>query len=500
VSIPTIPDLLEKFAGEGLTFDDVSLVTNYADFLPDDSDVSSNFSRGISLNIPFVSAAMDTVTESQMAIAMALNGGVGVIHKNLSAARQAEEVRRVKSYLNGLIEQPLTFCPEATVAELLAEKDQRKLSFTGFPIADDDGTLRGIFTARDLKFVGDNSKKIKDVMTAEVITAPIGTTLMQAYELMVSNRVGKLPIVDKNGKLAGLYSFHDVKSLVENDEPAVNRDAHHKLRVAAAVSPYDYDRCDLLIEAGVDALVIDTAHGHSKGVVETVQALKKCGGDYDVIAGNVGTEEGGRALVEAGADAVKVGIGPGSICTTRVVCGVGIPQLTAIYETSKGVQGEVPIIADGGIKFSGDVPKALAVGASCVMMGSALAGTAQSPGEKILHQGRTYVVYRGMGSVEAMKKGKGSRERYGHKDVDSENKLVPQGIEGLVQYRGDVENVLTQYVGGVRFSLGYCGSRNLAELRQKAKFVRVTNAGLLESHPHDVKIIKDAPNYRSGRE
>ena len=495
---PHVEALMARFPYEGLTFDDVSLVTQYADFLPEEATVESRFSRNIRVFIPFVSAAMDTVTEGEMAIAMALAGGIGVIHKNLDEERQAEEVRRVKTYLNGLIEHPITYPHDISLAQLLDEKQRRNYKFTGFPIVDHDRKLVGILTARDIKFVSDTHVPVSKVMTTKLITAPVGTTLGEAFAIMCRERVGKLPIVDAQQRLAGLYSYHDVKSLSENIDPTINRDEHFKLRAAAAISPYDFGRVEKLVAAGVDAVVVDTAHGFSKGVVETVGMLKNQYTGIDVVAGNVASSEAGLALLKAGADGIKVGVGPGSICTTRVVCGVGIPQLTAIYETYKAVGGEVPIIADGGIKYSGDVPKAIAVGGDVVMMGSVLAGTQESPGEKILHQGRTYVVYRGMGSLEAMERGKGSRERYGQGNVQDKSKLIPQGIEGLVQYRGLVQDVLTQFVGGLRFSLGYCGARHLQQLRETAKFARISSAGLREAHPHDVKIVKDAPNYSPG--
>lgn len=494
----SVADFMSSFTGEGLTFDDVSLYTRYADFQPQECCVRSRFSRRLELNVPFASAAMDTVTEAPMAIAMAMAGGIGVIHKNLTPERQAEEVRRVKRYLNGLIEKPVAFPRDVKVAALLEDKKQKKFKFTGFPIVDDRGRLCGILTARDIKFLSDMDVVVSEVMTAEVITAPQGTTLTEAFDIMVRNKVGKLPIVREDGTLAGLYSFHDVKSLIENIEPNINRDEHHKLRVAAAVSPGDLARAGLLAEAGVDALVIDTAHGFTKGVIDTVREVKRAFPTIDAVAGNIASGEAARVLVDAGADAVKVGVGPGSICTTRVVCGVGIPQLTALHEVRQEIGDAVPIIADGGIKHSGDIPKAIAVGGSAVMMGSVLAGTTESPGEKILHHGRTYVVYRGMGSMEAMKAGQGSRERYSQGEVDDDAKLVPQGIEGLVQYRGSVEYVLNQFTGGLRFSLGYCGARDLDELRQKARFIRVSTAGLREAHPHDVRVTKDAPNYSTG--
>jgi IMP dehydrogenase len=355
----------------------------------------------------------------------------------------------------------------------------------------------GILTARDVKFLTDYSVNVEDVMTRDPIVGGPDTTMTEAFDTMLRHRIGKLPIVDAERRLLGLYSFHDVRTLMENMEPQFNRDAQHQLRVAAAVGPHDEERIEALVRAGVDALVIDTAHGHSKGVIDTLRMLKREHADVDVVAGNVGTGEGARALMDAGADAVKVGIGPGSICTTRIVAGVGIPQLTAIYEASRAVEGHIPVVADGGIAYSGDVPKALAVGACCVMMGSALAGTEECPGERILHQGRTYVIYRGMGSLDAMKAGRGSRERYSQGDVEDTEKLVPQGIEGMIPYRGPVEDVLHQYAGGLRFALGYCGVRTVPDLQQRARLFKVSAAGRHESHPHDVKVVKDAPNYRA---
>ncbi len=491
-----IDNFMKSFEYTGLTFDDVSLVTRYADFLPNEADVSTKFSRRITLNVPFVSAAMDTVTESKMAISMAIFGGIGVIHRNLEIERQADEVRVVKNYLHGLISDPVVFHPEQTVAEMLSEKEKRKYSFCGFPITESDGKLIGIITSRDIKFLTDYNVKLKSVMSSNLITAPEVSTLNDAFQIMVKNKIGKLPIIDREGHLTGLYSFHDVKTLIENNEPNYNRDKEHRLRVAAAIGTYDEERAEALFQAKCDAIVIDTAHGHSKGVIETVKLLKgKYGDKIDVVAGNIATSEAAKDLLDAGADALKIGIGPGSICTTRVVAGVGVPQLTAIYNSYKVVGEEVPLISDGGIRQSGDVGKILATGASSVMMGSVLAGTKESPGEKIWHQGRTYVVYRGMGSLEAMKSSMSSRERYGQSDVDDENKIVPQGIEGMVLYRGEAQDVIFQFVGGLRYTLGYCGTRNIGELRKNARFVRVTSAGLREAHPHDVKIIKDAPNY-----
>lgn len=493
---PVLDAFMARQGDLGLTFDDVSLETQYADFLPAEADITSRFSRNISLNVPFVSAAMDTVTESEMAIAVASLGGIGVVHKNLAPREQAAEVARVKHYLHGLITSPIVFRSGMLVSEVLEEKARNKYQFTGFPIIGDNDCLVGILSSRDLKFLTDYDVPVSEVMSHDPIVGTRETTMREAFETMLRNKVGKLPIVDEEHRLLGLYSFHDVRTLIENVEPAYNRDARHRLRVAAAISPFDEERTEVLVEADVDALVVDTAHGHSKGVIETVRQLKKTYPRLDVVAGNVGTGEGARALLEAGADAVKVGIGPGSICTTRIVAGVGIPQLTALYRAAQAVQGEIPIIADGGITYSGDVAKALATGAGCVMMGSVLAGTDESPGERILHQGRTYVLYRGMGSLDAMKSGQGSRERYNQPDVEPD-RLVPQGIEGMIAYRGRVADVLHQYAGGLRFSLGYCGARTVCEFQAKARFVRVTAAGRHEAHPHDVKVVKDAPNYRA---
>ncbi|QSH42593.1 IMP dehydrogenase [Lentisphaerota bacterium] len=487
---------MEAFKFEGLTFDDISLVTQYADFLPDDANVASRFTRNVSLNIPFISAAMDTVTESKMAIEMARLGGLGVIHKNLSVERQAEEVWNVKTYLNGIIKTPVTFHQDLTVSEMLEIKRAKKYSFSGFPIIDNDDKLVGLLTARDIKFLTNYNVRIRDVMSKSPITARHGTNMQSAYKLMIKEKVGKMPTVDKNGRLTGLYSFHDVKGLIDNENPDYNRDSDHQLRAAAGVGPYDEERIEALINAGVDVLVVDTAHGDSKGVIDTVALVKKTYGDkVDVVGGNVATAEASKSLADAGADAIKVGIGPGSICTTRVVAGVGVPQVTAVYEVRKAAPADIPVIADGGIKQSGDVAKAMSVGAESVMMGSALAGTSESTGEITLHHGRRYVIYRGMGSLEAMKNGKASRERYGQSDVDDEKKLVPQGIEGLVPFRGPVRDVIHQFIGGLKYSFGYCGARTMDEFRAKARMIRVSPAGLREAHPHDVTMLKDAPNY-----
>lgn len=492
---PDLDGFMEQFPREGLTFDDVSLVTRYADFLPQETVIESRLTSRTDVHIPFVSAAMDTVTESDMAIEMAMLGGIGVIHKNLSAEEQARQVGTVKHHLHGLILNPVAFHAGDTIQTILDEKEESGFTFCGFPILDDQDKLVGILTASDIKFCRDTRTKVDDVMTRKLITASPGTSLQEAYEMMIEHRVGKLPLLE-DGKLAGLYSFTDAKTLIENAAPLYNRDAKYRLRVAAAVGPYDYERVALLADADVDVVVVDSAHGHTKGIIEMVRWLAANHADIDVIAGNVATPDGALALRDAGAHAVKVGIGPGSICTTRVVCGVGVPQITAIHDTARALEGSLPVIADGGVRNSGDVPKALAAGADTVMLGSILAGTEESPGEKIIHQGRQYVVYRGMGSVAAMREGQGSRERY-NQDSQGHDDLVPQGIEGIVPYAGSVRKVMTQYCGGLRSALGYSGCRSIGELQEKGRFVRVTLAGLNEAHPHDVKIMREAPNYRS---
>ena len=488
---------MKQFQYEGLTFDDLSLVTQYADFLPDATSLETRLTSRISINIPFVSAAMDTVTEAPMAVAMAMLGGIGVIHKNLSPEAQADQVSRVKHHLNGLIHSPVTFRVGQTISEILAIREEKHYSFSGFPVLDNDGRVVGVLTSKDIAYAEDVHSKVEEVMTNKVITAPEGTTLEEAYKLMRHNKKGKLPLVDKDGKLAGLYSFTDVHNLVENNQPMVNRDSQYRLRVAAAVSGgSDYERVEMLAKEDVDIVVVDSAHGHSRGIIDMVQWITKHYPHIDIIAGNVATAEGAVALRDAGAHAIKVGIGPGSICTTRVVCGVGVPQISAVYNASKALEGSVPVISDGGVRNSGDVPKALVAGAESVMLGSVLAATEESPGEKIIHEGRHYVVYRGMGSMAAMIAGKGSRERYAQTNTDPED-LVPQGIEGIVPYAGSVKKVMVQFCGGLRSSLGYCGAHNIAELRETGKMVRVSAAGVREAHPHDIKIMREAPNYRS---
>ena len=488
-----IAEFMETFPHEGLTFDDVSLVTRYADFLPGEANIASKFTKNIDLKIPFISAAMDTVTEARMAISMAMLGGIGVIHKNLSPEEQGRHVARVKHHLNGLISSPITFNINDTLETVAIRRVEKGYSFSGFPILDDAGRLVGILTSKDIRFSPSKTARVSEVMTSEVITAPVGTNLQEAYDLMQRHKIGKLPLVDADGRLVGLYSYSDVRQLVENEAPLFNRDEQYRLRAAAAVGPGDYERAEFLRENEVDVLVVDTAHGHSKGVLDMVAWVKSKFPEIDVIGGNIATGEAALALRDAGADAVKVGIGPGSICTTRIVAGVGIPQISAIYAASSALKGSIPVIADGGIRNSGDIAKALVAGADSVMMGSVLAGTEESPGEKIIFEGRQFVIYRGMGSLDAMKSRAGSRQRYGLGDDDD---LVPQGIEGMVPYSGTVHKVLKQYCGGLQASLGYCGTRTVEELKAQGRFVRVSPAGVTEAHAHDIKITKEAPNYR----
>ena len=490
---------MKAFPFEGLTYDDVTLVTQYADFLPDDASLETRLTSRITMKIPFVSAAMDTVTESPMAIAMALAGGIGCIHKNLEEDDQAREVAKVKNYLNGLIASPVCFHQDDDISFLRSEKRRMGLKFNGFPVLDDKDRLVGMITSSDMRFAPMDAMKLRDVMQPAPITAKPGTSLKKAYDLMRAAKVGKLPLVDKAGRVVGLYSFTDVQRLVENQNPTYNCDSKFRLRVSASVSGGrgDLTRMEKLADAGVDVVVVDSAHGHSKGIMDMTKYIARHYPKIDVIAGNIATGEAAVALAKCGAHAVKVGIGPGSICTTRVVCGVGIPQLTAVYNAAKALRGTgVAVIADGGIKLSGDVPKALAAGADSVMLGSVLAGTEESPGEKIYQNGRQYVVYRGMGSMAALKNGKGSRARY-FQDNESEDDLVPQGIEGMVPYSGRVKSIMTQFCGGLRASLGYCGARTIRELQEKGRFYRVTANGLKEARPHDITITKEAPNYRA---
>ena len=490
---------MKAFPYEGLTYDDVTLVTQYADFLPDDASIETKLTSRTTMKIPFVSAAMDTVTEAPMAIAMALAGGIGVIHKNLEEDDQAREVAKVKSHLNGLIATPVCFHENDDISFLRSEKRRMGLKFNGFPVLDDQERLVGMITTSDMRFAPMDAMKLREVMQKAPITSAPGTSLKKAYDLMRAAKVGKLPRVDRDGRVVGLYSFTDVQRLVENKNPSYNCDDKYRLRVSASVSggKGDLTRMEKLADAGVDVVVVDSAHGHSKGIMDMTKYIVRHYPKIDVIAGNIATGEAALALAKCGAHAVKVGIGPGSICTTRVVCGVGIPQLTAVYNAAKALRGtDVAVIADGGIKLSGDVPKAIAAGADSVMLGSVLAGTEESPGEKIYSNGRQYVVYRGMGSMAALKNGKGSRARY-FQDNEADEDLVPQGIEGMVPYSGRVKSIMTQFCGGLRASLGYCGARSIAELQRKGRFYRVTAAGLKEARPHDITITKEAPNYRT---
>ena len=477
--------------GFGLTFDDVLLVPRHSALHPRVVDVSSRFCRGITLNVPLVSAAMDTVTESEMAIAMARSGGIGVIHKNMSVDRQAAEVDRVKRSESGMILNPITLGPDRPIAE--AHQLMQRFRISGVPIVDDRGRLVGIITNRDLQFERRMDRPIREAMTREhLVTAPVGTTLDAAERILGEHRIEKLPVVDDDGILRGLITVKDI--FKRRDYPAANKDQHGRLRVAAAlgVGPDTMARAKALVDAGVDALVVDSAHGHSDGVLQTVAELRDAFPEAQLVGGNIATRAGAEALVERGVDAVKVGIGPGSICTTRVVTGVGVPQITAIIDAVSGAGG-IPVIADGGVKYSGDAVKALACGAECVMMGSMLAGTEESPGESFLLEGRRFKMIRGMGSLSAMQDG--SADRYFQEGEISPLKLVPEGIEGRVPYRGPVGDVLFQMVGGIRSGMGYCGVGTIRELQTESEFVQITSAGLRESHPHDVVVTREAPNY-----
>ena len=489
--------LPEKFAKEGLTFDDVLLVPAESSVLPNDVSTAARLTRTIVLELPVVSAAMDTVTEARMAIAIAREGGMGIVHRNLSIAAQVEEVDKVKRSESGMIVEPVTLPPDALVADALALIERYHIS--GVPITDDGGRLVGILTNRDLRFQREVSLPVSDLMTArDLVTAPVGTTLGEAEQLLHRHRIEKLPIVDENGVLRGLITVKDIQKRVEF--PQATKDAQGRLRVGAAVGvgPDALERAEALIGAGADVLVVDTAHGHSAGVVEMVSRIARLSGEFEVIAGNIATAEAAEALVDAGADAVKVGIGPSGICTTRVVAGVGVPQVSAIYDVAEfASRQDVPVIADGGITSSGDVAKAIAAGADTVMVGGMLAGTDETPGEVVFVQGERFKEYRGMGSLGAMKARGFSKDRYFQGDVEDVEKLVPEGIEGRVAYKGPVAGVLHQLVGGLRQAMGYCGAPTIEAL-QEARFVRITGAGLRESHPHDVTITKDAPNYRRG--
>jgi IMP dehydrogenase len=477
--------------GIALTFDDVLLVPRHSSVHPRDVSIVSRFTRTIPLNIPFVAAAMDTVTEADMAIAMARSGGIGVLHKNMSIDRQAAEVDRVKRSESGMIMNPITLGADRPLRE--AHGLMRRFRISGVPIVDGEGRLIGIITNRDLQFERNLDQPIRDAMTKDhLVTAPVGTTLDEAERILAKHRIEKLPVVDSEGVLRGLITVKDI--FKRREHPDANKDQHGRLRVAAALGtgPEAHTRAAALVQSGVDVLVIDSAHGHSDGVLMTVDAIRQGFPDVQLVAGNVATEEGARELVRRGVDAVKVGIGPGSICTTRVVTGVGVPQITAVMDAVRGA-GDVPIVADGGIKYSGDIVKALASGASCVMMGSMLAGTEESPGESVLAEGRRFKMIRGMGSLSAMQDG--SADRYFQDGEMSPSKLVPEGIEGRVPYRGPVGDVLFQMVGGLRSGMGYCGVADIASLQRDVEMVQITTAGLRESHPHDVTITREAPNY-----
>ena len=481
----------ERILGEALTFDDVLLQPRHSTVHPKDTSVRTQLTRAIHLNIPLISAAMDTVTESRMAIAMAREGGIGIIHKNMPVDRQASEVDRVKRSESGMILNPITLAPDALLRE--ATQLMAEFSISGVPIVDDDERLVGIITNRDLQFVTELDQPIREVMTRdELVTAPVGTSLEEAERILHEHRIEKLPVVDDDGTLRGLITVKDI--FKRRNFPNACKDEHGRLRVGAAIgtSRGDMDRAAALVDAGVDLLVIDTAHGHSQGVLDALERTRERFPDAQIMAGNVATSEGARALVDRGADAVKVGVGPGSICTTRVVTGVGVPQLTAIMESVAGADEAVPLVADGGIRYSGDIVKALSAGASAVMMGSLLAGTEESPGESFLLEGRRYKTVRGMGSLSAMEEG--SADRYFQEEREN-RKFVPEGIEARVPYKGPMSDVIYQLVGGLRSGMGYCGVADIPALRTDTRFVTITGGGLRESHPHDVKITREAPNY-----
>ena len=482
-----------KIVGEGLTYDDVLLVPAFSEVLPREVNIQAKFTKNITINVPIVSAAMDTVTESRMAIAMAREGGIGVLHKNMSIEQQALKVRKVKRAESGMIIDPVTLSINATVND--AKDLMREHSIGGIPIVDKNDALIGIVTNRDLRFEKNNSRPIEEVMTTKnLVTVAEGTSLGEAEVILQENKIEKLPVVNKDNKLVGLITFRDITKLTQ--KPNANKDQYGRLRVAAALGVTEdaVERAEALVNAGVDAVVIDTAHGHTKGVVHVLKEVKKKFPNLEVVVGNIATAEAAKYLADAGADAVKVGIGPGSICTTRVVAGVGFPQFSAVIEVSAALKGTgVPVIADGGIRYTGDIPKALAAGADCVMLGSLLAGTKESPGETIIYEGRKFKSYRGMGSVEAMQQG--SKDRYFQDIEDDIKKLVPEGIVGRVPYKGELLESMNQFIGGLRAGMGYCGAKDIEALKNDAKFVKITSSGILESHPHDVTITKESPNY-----
>ncbi|MFS0725027.1 IMP dehydrogenase [Paenibacillus sp. 1P07SE] len=479
-----------KFAKEGLTFDDVLLVPRKSEVLPRDVSLSTSLSPTVKLNMPLLSAGMDTVTESALAIAMAREGGIGIIHKNMSVAEQAEEVDRVKRSESGVITNPFSLTPDHHVYD--AEELMGKYRISGVPIVDDADKLVGILTNRDLRFVHDYSMKISEVMTHDaLVTAPVGTTLQEAEGLLQKHKIEKLPLVDENNVLKGLITIKDIEKAIQFPNAAKDQQGRLLCGAAVGISKDTFERAEALTQAGVDVLVVDSAHGHHINIIETVRKLRGIYPDLTIVAGNVATGEATRDLIEAGASVVKVGIGPGSICTTRVIAGIGVPQITAIYDCATVAREYgIPVIADGGIKYSGDITKAIASGASAIMVGSLFAGTEESPGESEIYQGRRFKVYRGMGSLGAMKEG--SKDRYFQ---ENENKLVPEGIEGRVPYKGPLADTVHQLMGGLRSGMGYCGTKSIEELKNDTQFVRITGAGLRESHPHDVQITKEAPNY-----
>ncbi len=487
--------IADRVKMNGLTFDDVLLIPAYSQVLPREVNLQSRFSRNITLNVPIVSAAMDTVTESQLAIAIAREGGLGVIHKNMPIAEQARQVHAVKRAENGMIYDPVTIRCGSTVDEALAMMSEYHIG--GIPVVDAEGKLKGIVTNRDLRFERDHSRHIDEVMTSEnLVTTTSGTNLEEAADILQKYKIEKLPVVDNDGKLIGLVTYKDITKA--KDKPNACKDSRGRLRVAAGVgvTADSMERVDALVAAGVDAIVIDTAHGHSKGVVAVLEAVKKKYPEIDVVVGNIATGEAARFLVEHGADGVKVGIGPGSICTTRIIAGVGVPQLSAVYDVARALEGTgVPLIADGGIRYSGDIVKALAAGAHSVMLGGMLAGVEESPGDTIIFNGRKYKAYRGMGSLEAMEKG--SKDRYFQGNENDVKKLVPEGIAARVPYKGSLYEVVYQMLGGLRAGMGYCGAADVEALHH-ASFARITNAGVAESHPHDVAITAEAPNYSAG--
>jgi IMP dehydrogenase len=484
--------LIDKVLYEGLTFDDVLLIPAYSEILPREVDISSMFSRNIRINTPVVSAAMDTVTEADLAIAIAQEGGIGVIHKNMTIDKQAAQVRKVKRAENVMIYDPVTINLEATVAEALKLMNEYRIG--GILVVDNDGILKGIVTNRDLRFESNYSRKITQVMTTNLITTNHQTNLEAASRILQKHKIEKLPIVDEKGKLVGLITYKDITKT--KDRPNSCKDDKGRLRVAGAVgiAADTLERVDALVNANADAIVIDTAHGHTKAVISILTEIKKHYPNIDVVAGNIGTGEAAKRLAKAGADGLKVGIGPGSICTTRVIAGVGIPQISAVYDVSKAVEGSgIPVIADGGIRYSGDIIKAIAAGADSIMAGSLFAGVEESPGDTIIYNGRKFKAYRGMGSIEAMQQG--SKDRYFQDVEDDIKKLVPEGIEARVPFKGNLAEVIYQMMGGLRAGMGYLGAKNIATLKKDAKFVRITNSGIIESHPHDVTITREAPNY-----